>query len=56
MKRIVLLIVPALICGVMFLFLSSCSDNSKIIEQEEVDLLFTGDDIKSYHDNRRNHI
>ena len=72
MKRLVLMSIPALICGVVFLFVSSCSDNSKNIAQEEevtlpsgeffvmgaksstvssydeLDLLFTGDDIKMF--------
>jgi len=71
MKRLVLMSVPALICGVLFLFVSSCSENSNSNAQEEValpsseffamgaksslvssydelDLLFTGDDIKMF--------
>ena len=72
MKRLVIMIIPALICGAMFLFVSSCSDNSNNVAQEEevvlpsgvffamgaksstvssydeLDLLFTGDDIEMF--------
>ena len=35
MKRLVIMmIIPAFICGMMFLFVSSCSNNTKDIEQE----------------------
>ena len=68
MKRIVLLFIPALICGVVF---SSCSSDKAGLQDEKTmgelyvigtrsatvttgdktDLVFTGDDIKSYNVN-----